>query len=237
MSNENTKTAVALAVVTGSALKAGVGPGRKFEISEFGEINFLGDMKFEEYLDLLSGLKRVSEKYHLVLGSAVRYGNGRFGPDKVQEALRQMEFPHLDATRALAIGQLELSFSQTPKLEPDHYWVLASLCPDDPKKQALWAAAAEKHSLTALELKNSIAADKIVKDAQRAATSGRGSGQIGTFEAFELYFTQWERRMGGRQAILEGGRDVKEKFLQTTQDIADLRAAVEASLVTETAAA
>jgi len=222
--------AVKLAVVTSTAGRSLVVESRKFDITEHGEVVFHGEMGFDEFQEVLVGMKRVNDKYHLILASMVRYGIKSYGKERVDAALSQLEFQHLDALRAMSIGQLTLEFSENPSLEPDHYWVLATLFEGKPKEQARWAALAEQHGLTASELKISIEKGAVTRQAAVAKSSGRGSGGLGSFEAFEVYFSQFERRIGGEETLLSADRAVKEKFLETTNHVQELRDKVRATL-------
>jgi hypothetical protein len=229
--NTAAENKVGLAIVTGQKQYAGVGDGRKFHITDFG-IEFVGKMDFDQWRELMHALKKLREVWDLCAGTAVRYGLKNFGREKVEETLSQCEFDHLTAMRSLALGQLELEFSDFTGLSAEHYFVLTMAFPgeDQEKEIGRWAALANKNNMSPVLLKRSIEAGKVLDPDEAASASGRGSGGLGFLEGLGFAFNQWQRRIGGKQAIMDLDRDSKVRWLDSVKPVVELAKEVEGTL-------
>ena len=217
-----------VAVTTGLKQFAGVGDGRKIQVHRNG-ISFVGQMHYEQWIEALATWKRVSEVYHFGLADFINYGRERFGAQKVQGALTQLDFDLADVMKAEAIGQSTLDL-RLVSLTSEHYYVLGRLLPEGKQEQGKWAALAEKHELSALELKKSIEAGKVIKQPEIDQTSGRNSG-ITNIEGLTLMFERWERQVGGEEKILhDWNDDLKRLWLEKVRPIVELAVKVERTL-------
>ena len=232
--NKEEKSAplVGFAIVTGTPEKAGVGKGRRFDITPRGII-FHGEMSWEQYTDMIRGLKLTKDAYNFLLATGVRYGKEKFGIEKIDQLFMDLAFDHQDATRALGVGQLTFDFVGRLKLDAEHLWVLASCLPDDEAAQAKWAAAVEKHDLSAIALKRSIEAGRVLSSKELEQQSGRGSGGLGFLDGLKMAYDQWSRRLGGRKAILELAPEKKREWLAGVEEVETLIKDVRASLEDE----
>jgi hypothetical protein len=217
-------THVELAVTTGTPDKAGVGPGRKFQISVRG-VRFRGKMTYEQWMDGLRMLKTVREGWDFAYADFLRYGRTEFGDEQVNEAVKQLEFDLLDTVRAYRIGQIEFDF-RSPVLGAEHYYVLGDLNEPD---RTRWAGLAEREQLTPLELKKSIEAGRIVRQETVNTESGRGAG-ITNVQSLRVWFSRWETQAGGHQQILSWPAEEKKKWLDEVSPIVTLAREIEASL-------
>ena len=217
-------TYVELAVVTGTPDKAGVGLGRKFQITSRG-VKFRGKMTYDQWFQGLQMLKLVREGWDFAYADFVRQGRMEFGDDQVSEALKQLEFDMLDTVRAYRIGQCEFDF-RSPLLCAEHYYILGGM--ENPERTK-WAGIAEKEGLTALELKKSIEAGQIVRQESVNNTSGRGAG-ITNVQSLHLWFSRWETQAGGRKEILAWPTDRKRALLDEVRPLVELARELEATL-------
>lgn len=229
METKNRSEETCLAIVTGQKQWAGVGDGRKFRLTEHG-LEFVGKMPVEHWQNLMLALKRVRGSWDMCLATAVRYGVNEYGLEVVQETLRQQEFDYQDAVRALSVAQLELDFSSFTGLTNEHYLVLSMAYPDSQEEQEKWARIALEEGMDALRLKRSIEEGRVMSADEIAKQSGRGSGGLGYLEGFGMLFHQWERRIGGKQKLLELDEESKRRWLESVRPVVSLAREVEDSL-------
>lgn len=220
-----------LAVTGGLKQYAGVGDGRKIQVMPHG-IQFLGKMTEEQWLETLGSWKRIKDIYHFGLADIVNYGQEKFGKEKVDAALEQLNFELSDIVHAEAIGQTTFAF-RLEGLSSEHYYVLGKELAGAQKEQAKWATLAQKHGLSAFELKKSIESGKVIKRPEIDQSSGRNSG-ITNIEGITLQFERWERQVGGEEKILhDWDRELKERWLEKVRPIIELANKVQESLGTQ----
>lgn len=186
-----------------------------------------GEMTIQQWSAFLHALHSVKDAYHCALADTINYGVQKFGEAEVSLALEQAQFDLADVARATNIGQLTLGFRQTWHLSSEHYFILSKL-PDDAQRTH-WAAITTQEALTALELKRSIEAGKIVKSNEIQRTSGSGSG-INTIQGAAFKLQQWEKSMGGIPAIVQLAPAVRKDLLELLTPTIELAAAIEKSL-------
>lgn len=190
-----------------------------------------GDLTHPEWLDAVCTLKTIKSAYLLALADLYGYGRNAFGEDQVAKDLEQLEFDLSDACKAAAISVLTLDFRSGHGLTSEHYYIISYLATD--KDREKWAKLAVEHGLSALELKRSIAAGKVVTQKLIDTTSGRNTG-INTLQGIRFQFDQWERQVGGdRQKLLRKPRAEREQMLENLTPIVAFAAEIEASLSAE----
>ena len=193
-------------------------------------IDIAGDMTLPQWTQFLNTLHSVKGAYHCALADTINYGREKFGDASVALALEQAEFEEADVVKAGNIGQLSLTFRQTFHLSSEHYFVLSKIT--DPQQQARWAAEAVNNKLTALELKRSIEANKVIRTRQINSTSGNGSG-FNTIQGIAFKVGQWEKAMGGLDNILKLPAEQRQSLVELLTPTISLIAAIEASLAAE----
>lgn len=217
---------VELAITTGQGKYAGVGDGRKVQITPMG-LRFVGKMTWDQWYDLLRSAKLFKECGDFIYADIIGHGRREFGDALVAEAIEQLQFDWQDTLRAYAIGQILFDF-RSEKLSSEHYYVLGSAITDE-KERMRWAAIAEKHELSALELKKSIEAGKVVRQEDVNSSSGRGAG-IANMQALRFWFGRWEKQAGGHEAILKWPSEQKRKWLDEVKPIVDLYKEMEGTI-------
>jgi hypothetical protein len=218
---------IELAITSGSNPKAGVGAGRKYQITRRG-IVFEGKLTFEQWKAGLAGWLRAKDLFHVGYADWLIYGKDNFGEEKVDETLELFGADMADAIKAYAIGQIPLDL-RLDNLTGEHYWVLAKELPSAKKEQGKWAALAEKHGLTPAELKQSIQAGKIVR--QEAISRERGSNSgIPNIEGVTLIFQRVVKQIGGESKILEQPLEWKLRFLDEVHPIVEIAHKVEETI-------
>lgn len=190
-------------------------------------IQIEGEMTLKQWSDFLNTLHSVKDAYHCALADTINYGVENFGEAEVSLALEQAQFDLSDVARATNIGQLTLTFRQTWHLSSEHYFILSKL-PEDLQRHH-WANITTNENLTALELKRSIEAGKVIKSTEIQRTSGSGTG-INTIQGAAFKLQQWEKSMGGVNAIVLLSPAVRKNLLDLLTPTIELAAAIEKSL-------
>lgn len=178
----------------------------------------------EHWTELLARMKQVHSAYHNNLADLLRYGRREFGDEFVDKQLEQLEFDMPDVARADAIGQLALELRSEFKLTSEHHYILGRAFPDDAKKQAEWAAKADKHALSALALKRSLEAPdgpRIITDEDLSTLTGRHSGQP-VIQGVALEVRRWVNGLGGEDKLLHGPEAVRKAFIDEVKPIVEL---------------
>jgi len=180
--------------------------------------------------ETLSMLKAVHDGYHAALADTISYGRSNYGEETVAEAMTQLEFPQADFNRACDVAKVPIGLRKNQQgLNSEHYQVVGHVFGDDEIKQKTWLKAASEEKLSPGELKRSIDAGKVVKDA--AKTTGRGSGGLVTIQGIMFGFSKWKEQVTEEQILNGWGEVEKREFLRETRDFANLRRAVVESLM------
>ena len=189
------------------------------------------DLSLEEWKELLIFLNRFKHIFHCSLADVLNYGRAKFSTEAVNVGITQAEFDFADVAKAESIGQLTLEFREKHALTSEHYFVLSRQPAKDADK---WAKIARSEKLTPLELKRSIEAGKVVRNADLAALSGQGSG-INTIQGAIFRLQSWENSLGGRAKVIELPRKEREQILSLLKPTIELAATLEQSLADDEA--
>lgn len=184
----------------------------------------------ESFIGLLRSLVATREYFHLGLADLINYGAKTFGEEPTAAMLEQLHFDLSDVARAKHIRRVPWATRDLHRLTSEHYYVLGMQLPEDEEAQEMWARRAAKESLSAYELKKSIATGRIFKSNASPDNNGRASGGIITIQVVKFQFDRWEKQVGGHDSILKWDDARKQEFLKNTKRIADLRAEVAQSL-------
>jgi hypothetical protein len=204
--------------------------GQNIRVTPHG-LKIAGDMTFQQWNDQLKSIQLVKSAFHCVLADHINYGRKQFGDAQVAVALEQAEFDLADVVKADSIGQLTFDFREKHKLNSEHYFVLSKI--ESGRERERWAAIAKREDLSALELKRSIEAGKILHANQIASSSGQGSG-INTIQGVMFRMQQWEREMGGAEKIKSLPSEERKALLNLLTPIIELASTIEQSLAAET---
>jgi len=200
-----------------------------FRITPTGVV-FSKQLGKDEFRELVGMFKVLGDSYDICLGTTLRAGMEWYGKEYVEGVLEQSEFPYAAAVRALVLSQMDLDFSEWTGLTGDHYHVLGLAFRGDANLQQKWAQETEMHHLSPRALKRSIERGEVVTDAQIEEESGGRSGGYGYLDELALAYSQWSRRVGGKQAVMDLPREDKVKWLESVKPIRELASEVEGSL-------
>lgn len=202
---------------------------RKILVSEDGLI-FPDDLTFDEWSEILAGLKQVKEQYHCALADTVRFGVASFGEEKVTAKMVQLEFSNSDFQAARDISRIPVGLRQNAEgLTSEHFHVVGKEFSDDEVQQKKWLKVASDHALTPRDLRRSIEIGAVSKgDAKK---SGRSSGGVITIQNIVYQFGRWASAVEGAE-VFARKKDQAElrEWLRLTDEFAAFRKAIEASI-------
>ena len=189
-----------------------------------------GDLSRDQVVFLFQRLRLVKQTYHMALADVIAYARREHGQEFVDESLEQLHFEFMDVQKADYIGKVPLLTRETYRLDSEVAYVLGQKFPDDTASQERWARLAVEHKLSALSLKRSIDAGRIMTEVRIERESGRDSGIVVINGMFTVGFNRWVKQVGGERKILEMYRETKEEFLAETQPVVELAEKVRQSL-------
>ncbi len=191
-------------------------------------MQFTGDPTWEQTCAMLLAFKQLDTAAALNLCDLLTYGRKAFGEKQLELALEEMEFDLQTARKAVSLMDVPEAF-RNPALTKEHY---LSVCHLTYPEQAQWLSDAVKHKLSALSLKRSIDAGRVLTKEEIEEMSGTRSG-ICTYQGVLSGFDRWERKVGGTKAILDWEPEQRRRWLEDVAPILELAEKVRGSLNTE----
>lgn len=173
------------------------------------------DMSFIQWQEVLRTIKWIKRKAAIGLADCIVFGIKKWGADKVDQALEQLEFEATIVKAAVAIKSIpsELRFEN---LDPDHYVELAKA--GLPKAKAIrWARIASEQHLTATQLRFSIVENEVV---DKASAKALQHGVI-TVQGIRQHFDIWLHRVGGLNGIMKMDEDHQQEIMGELDQIID----------------
>jgi hypothetical protein len=196
-----------------------------------GGVRIEDNLSREQYIFLFERLRKAHDYYHCLLADVIASARKQHGDQFVDETLEQLHFDFMAVQKAEAISAVPLLTRESYyQLSSEHLYVLGQKFPDDPTEQEKWAQLAVKHKLTALALKRSIDAGKVMTEEDITTTSGRGSGIVVINGLFQTQFRRWLNQVGGKEKILGWDPDTKKEFLDEVNPVVELAEQVRESL-------
>jgi len=153
------------------------------------------------------------------LADYIKFGEAKFGADKVGECITQLEFPLADITKAVDINSVPAGIRKQ-NLSAEHLVVLAR-ADVTPKQQEKWAETAVKENLSAVQLKESIKQGTVVS----AAVAAKNNHGVITIHGIRMEADIWLRRMGGLEGIAKLGKEERDEIIGETQLFVDIHKA------------
>lgn len=164
---------------------------------------FAETVTLDQWKAEVARLKLVKDAYKRCLGDALVFGRRKFGEVVVANYCEQLEFPFVDVTQAIALGEVEREERKAlTNLQPGHYTIARNLCPDV-EERTEWLRTANEHELSKDELKASIKIGRVTK-----APKPGPSIQIQTIQGIMFSFNQWLSSVRGSMNSWEE-KDVK----------------------------
>jgi hypothetical protein len=185
-------------------------------------------LSWEEWRELLSQTRRVKTTYLSILADITEYGRRNFGDDSVNQALEQLEFEMVDATKSDTIALVGYDRREKYGLTSEHAYVLGHQLEAE-EEWDKWAGLTLKHNLTAFELKKSIEKGEVIRHAEITEKSGHGTG-IPSVQAIRYQFERWQRQFPDRTALLKLPTTERQKILDLLSPIVELAASIETSI-------
>lgn len=185
-------------------------------------------LDYDSWLLILSQLRCIKSTYLSAVSDVVTYGRQHFGDAKVNTALEQLEFELSDATKAEAIGLIDLDTRTRHNLSAEQAYVIATGCRTEEEREN-WAIVCEKNGLTAFELKKSIAAGKVLRKDEITSQSGHGEG-IASVQSVRFQFEKLRHQFKDDSAVLRLPKEERMKILEQLSPIVEFAAKIEGSL-------
>lgn len=137
----------------------------------------------------------------------------RFGMEKVNDSLEQLEFDLPMVKAAITINSIppELRY---PELSADHYVELAR-AELSKKEKAKWAKTAAELKLTPTQLRLSMAEGEVV---DTAAARQLSTGVI-TIPGIRQEFDVWMHRVGGIEGVRKMDYDTKQEIFEELEPL------------------
>lgn len=170
-------------------------------------LEFSDDISFEQLYRVMKFLREAGKKSKIWLADCWHMGCKKFGPDRMGEALQQLEFDLADVKTAMAIESVP-SALRLPNLNAEHYVELSKT--DDKKYQLKWARIASEKGLSATQLRFSMAENDIV---DKAATKMLSTGVV-TVHGIRQSFDLWARKVGGIEGIIKMDDDHQTDIME-----------------------
>lgn len=148
------------------------------------------DLSWPEYVTGMSLFKKLIGDSKLYHAQYVRFGQIKFGLDKVNECMSQLEFVLDDAKKAVDIASVPDDVRHE-SLGAEHYTVLAR-SGLKAKQMAKWAKTADEQKLTPGQLKASIKHGEVITEAQARQENNGVLSLTGIGMSIEV----WLRRIG-----------------------------------------
>lgn len=148
------------------------------------------DLSWEQYVTGMNLFKSMKSDVTLYHAQFVKYGHLKWGADKVNECMTQLEFLLDDARKAIDIASIPDAVRHE-NLKAEHYIEL-SRAKLTPKQQAKWAKTASEQNLTPSRLKESIKQGEVVP--QSSADSKRHG--VLSLHGISMELEVWLRRVG-----------------------------------------
>lgn len=205
---------VEMALATNLSEGATLRACRRVQHSETGA-TFNENMTQDQWTEYGSFLRRTKAMWHFFHADWLRFGRGKFGTDVVEATLNQLQFDFSDMERSSAIALLPEG-SRLPGLTTAHHYVLGVavdhevIGADGVDK---WLKLALEHNLSPAELKESIAAGKIVRHEHESGSNRDGYLPIhGLGTMFERWRKTTSERVPLEKIPVEQKREILEEI-------------------------
>ncbi len=179
-------------------------------------IQIAEDLSFDQWGLGLRIIKWYHDKSEIALSDWIAWGKEKWGEDKVNGCLEQLEFAQVMVKAAVAIDQIPLDL-RYPQLEGSHYVELARSGLKE-KDLVKWAKIAAEQGLTPSQLRISIAEGEVV---DQAAVKALTHGVI-TPHGIRQQFDIWLQRVGGFDGIISLEPDIQEEIMGEINEIMEL---------------
>lgn len=180
-----------------------------------GGVEFSNDVSYDQWREVLRLAKTIKRKAAIMVADCIAFGVPKWGADKVDEALEQLEFEATLVKAAIAINSVPKTM-RFENLEGDHYVELAK-AKLDKKSATRWARIAHEQRLTPTQLRFSIAEGEVV---DRTVAKQQQTG-IYTIHGIRQEFDVWSRRVGGLEGVKAMDMDHKVEIMEELEAICD----------------
>lgn len=173
-----------------------------------GGVDFSADVSYDQWCEVLRLAKTIKRKAAIMVADCIAYGVPKWGAEKVDSALEQLEFEATMVKAAIAINTVPRTL-RFENLDGDHY-VELSKAKLDKKTATRWARIASEQRLTPSQLRLSISEGEVV---DRAVAKQQSTG-IYTIHGIRQEFDVWARRVGGLEGVKKMDTDHQVEIME-----------------------
>jgi hypothetical protein len=174
------------------------------------------NMTYDTWKDGFKFFKWADQRLKQGFADYVQYGTLKFGKEKAQMAMEQMELDLPMVKMALEINSVPPELRK-PGLDAEHYVVLAR-SDATLKEKKKWAEVASIQKLSASQLKASMAAGEVISP---AAAKQRQTGIL-SFKGIRQEFDLHLSRIGGAEGIRKMSAEAQADILEDLKAFHDL---------------
>lgn len=180
------------------------------------------ELEWNEYVNGMSFFKRMTDDLKLYRSQYVAYGHLRYGKDRVNNCLAQLEFELDDVRKDIEVASIPDSIRHDG-LKAEHYIALARGGLNK-REMARWAKTASEQNLTPGQLKASIATGEVVTESQaRLQNSG-----VLSLHGLGMELGVWLRKAGGLEELKKKPADQRAMLADQIKIACDIYAALTA---------
>lgn len=182
------------------------------------------NISFEDWSHGLKVFKWARKKLLDGFGDYIRFGQTKWGVEKVNQEIAQLEFEMPMVKAALNLNSVPEEVRQ-PDLKSEHYLVIAraGLNKDQQKK---WAKTAQEQRLTPNQLKVSIERGEVVSE----SVAKKQTHGIISIHGIRQEIDVWLRRVGGIEGLLKMEEDDRKEIVGELNLISEIHAKLKDSL-------
>lgn len=185
-----------LALVSGAADGGKIRASGRVDLDKHGAI-FPEKMPKERWYEMGRTLHHFKKASNLILADWLRYGTREYGPQFVEEAAEQLGFSFLERDEAVRMLCVRREL-QLLSLNSVHYAVVSEL--EDQDEREKWLNSAVEHKLSPTELRDSIAAGKVIKWNPETSSKAKQGG-IQTIHSLSIQAERWFKKVEEKEPL------------------------------------
>jgi|688.fasta_scaffold00471_106 hypothetical protein len=186
--------------------------GRKLIIND--------DLEWSEYVSGMALFKKLNSDLKLYYSQYVAFGQLKFGAERINACMAQLEFDLDDAKKAVEIASIPEDIRHD-NLKAEHYIAL-SRSGLKKRDMAKWSKIASEQNLTAGQLKVSIQHGEVITETQ-ARQENHGTLSL---HGISMSVEVWLRRAGGLDALRKKPADERKMLAEQLKLAVDIHKAL-----------
>ena len=210
-----------MALATGLSAGAKLRNGRRISYTTLGA-EFDPNMTEEQWVEFGRLLKLFRDAGNFYTADWMAFGHRRFGQQKVDEALSQLQFDMGDVTKAMTTGLLPAA-DRVDGLTTEHHYVVGIFMEKNSLTEteaAEWLKIAKREKLTAMELQKSIEAGAVVRVQKSEGHTNRDG--FFTIHGINTLFSRWKKNVEKKAPIDDMPIEQKRQIYEEIKPIGEM---------------